>query len=487
MGGFDLSDGNPGFFVFDIPVSVYRGVFQDRAHKKPDRALQPVLAIRPGGGDVVIPDESLNWSRKMIEQRVPVADIRRKLNTVGRLFEYGNAVVGDKISEPNVIDEVVWQYLIARAENPFDPSRRRFQHWLPIRYERIHIEFRDLVEFAGFCADYTGQTSVIGGAFKRHSKVWSTVKRNSPPEDFLIHLEAQRERWNILQGDDEVVAPPSVLKRIAVQSSAEKKGNTTSLSVEEIDALIDRENNFMFKALWVLLAYQGPRISEPMNMWVCDVINPVQAKQLFLTEFVGPVVIFADPTRSRFLGSIDPKSSIVTRAGHLDTKYGLKPRPDYDGKSMRVGWKGMSVFNAAFEITHGTWSCQNRAQEFASLLDQIREFHAEIGTDRMHPYLFVNASNKEYLGEPLKMSNVKKAFDRACARAGIQPHSLGASLHGCRHYYTWYAKHILGLDDKTVQLMLRQRSPLSQYTYGKRASDIRNAMNKFTTDRGPKA
>jgi integrase len=482
MCGFEFGDDEPGYFVFDVPVSVYRGVFADKARKKPDRMLQPVLAIRAKGNEVVVPDESLSWSRNLIEQMVPAADIRRKLNTVGRLFEFGNVAVGDRFAEEGTIDLVVWQYLLARAENPLDPSRRRFPHWQPIRYEGIHIEFRDLVDFARFCADYTGESSVIGGAFKKQSKIWMSVKRNSPPEDFLIHLEAQRDRWSIIRGDDEVVAPPSILKRIAVQASVAKSGNVTSLSVEEIDALIDLENNFMFKALWILLAYVGPRISEALNMFVCDVIDPAFAKKLFLADFDGPVALFADPRKSRFIGSSDRRRSIQTRTEYLDA-YGLKPRPDYGGKSMRAGWKGMTVFNPEFLITHGSWTCKKRAAQFADLLDEIRAFHADVGTHRMHPYLFVNARNAEYLGECLKMSNVKKAYDRACVRAGIEPHSLGASLHGFRHYYAWYAKHVLHLDEETVQRMLRQKSPLSQRTYGKRPSDVRDAMEQFAKGR----
>jgi integrase len=293
-----------------------------------------------------------------------------------------------------------------------------------------------------------------------------------------MHLEAQRERWNTLQGDDEVVAPPSILKRLAVQASA-GKGNTTSLSVEEMDALIDRETNFMFKALWILLAYVGPRISEALNMYVCDIIDPGFAKQLFLADIDGPVIIFADPKKSTFLGSGDPRRAIQNRTDYLAATYGLQPRPDYGGKSMRAGWKGMTVFNPFFLITPGTWNSKKRAKDFADLLDEIRALHADLCTERLHPYLFVNAVNPEYRGEPLKMSNVKKAFERACLRASIEPHSLGASLHGCRHFYAWYAKHVRHVDEETLQKMLRQKNPLSQRTYGKRGSDIPDAMNKF--------
>lgn len=47
-----------------------------------------------------------------------------------------------------------------------------------------------------------------------------------------------------------------------------------------------------------------------------------------------------------------------------------------------------------------------------------------------------------------------------------------------RHYYKWYARHELGLDEETVQLMLRHVSVASQRQYGKRATDVGDAMEK---------
>jgi integrase len=104
--------------------------------------------------------------------------------------------------------------------------------------------------------------------------------------------------------------------------------------------------------------------------------------------------------------------------------------------------------------------------------------HADIGAAKSsHPYLFVNAVNRNYLGEPLQISNVEKAFGRACVRAGIEPYSPGASLHGMRHYYKWYARNVLGLPEDIVQLMLRHKSIESQREYGKNPTDIFDAMN----------
>ncbi|MFC3326127.1 hypothetical protein [Mesorhizobium cantuariense] len=476
----EVGEEEPGYFVFDVPVSVYRDVHADKARTRPDRVLHPVLAIRFASGQVAIPDETLGWVRNLIDGYIPTADIRRKLNTVGRLHEFAQLTVGEQKLEV-IIDNIVWAYLRARAENPLDPSRRRFTHWKPVRFDWVQTEFRDLLEFARFCGDFTGKASIMGAAFKSSSKVWVTMKRASAPDDFLAHLEADRERWNIMLGDDMVPAPPSALRRIAASANVPKNGNDTTLSSEEVDAIIDLEKNFMLKALWIFLAFVGPRISEPLNMWVCDFLNPSDARKFFRTDLVGPVAIFADPRKSKYVGHFDSRRAIQTRSEYLASKYGLKPRPDCEGKRKRVGWKGMMTFNSEWLVSHGTWNCRKRATQFAGLLDEIREFHVDLATSKnSHPYLFVNAVNREFLGEPLQMSNVEKAFARACRRAGIEPNTSGASLHGMRHYYKWYARNILELEEDIVQLMLRHISINSQRDYGKHAADIYDAMNKVS-------
>jgi hypothetical protein len=106
----------PGYFVFDVPVSVYRDVHADRARTRPDRVLHPVLAIRFASGEVVIPDETLGWVRNLIDGYIPTADIRRKLNTVGRLHEFAQLMLGER-ELVGIIDDMVWAYLRARAVN----------------------------------------------------------------------------------------------------------------------------------------------------------------------------------------------------------------------------------------------------------------------------------------------------------------------------------------------------------------------------------
>jgi integrase len=71
------------------------------------------------------------------------------------------------------------------------------------------------------------------------------------------------------------------------------------------------------------------------------------------------------------------------------------------------------------------------------------------------------------LGEPLKYSNVAKAFDRACQRVGLEPHVSGRHVHGCRHYYDFTLETDLGLSPEYIQVMMHHKSIKSQQVYSK--------------------
>lgn len=469
----------PSFLVIDLPIDRARPSLLLSNGGTAQRVHLPVLVICIADADeIVVPNEALAWALYLTDEVVPTASIRRRLNAVGRLFDFTSSIGHHRIAQDGFMDVAVYEYLRARLENPSDPQSRLFKYWHAVGYETVIGEFRDIVDFARFCREYSGEASIIGAAFRNSRKVWEQVKCSISADDLLSHLRAQRLRWSTLIGGDRPAVAEG-LRRIAGNRSFARSNYDTSLSVEEVDAIIDREQNVAFKALWILLAYAGPRISEALNLWRCDVLDSSYARRLFNADVAGPVIVFADPRESTYLGSFGRGLPSQTREEHLRRTFGLKPRPSLSDKR-RAGWKGMSVFEPQQMLTHGTWTCSARASEFADLVTRLHDIHLAAKTDLKHPYLFINAKNIQYLGEPLKMGNVEKAFSRACKRAAIEPHSPGASLHGLRHYYRWYATNILKLGEDIVQVMLRHRSPLSQRVYGKRTSDLFEVMNNLT-------
>jgi integrase len=470
----------PSFLVVDLPIDRTRPSLLSSNDGAAQRVHLPVLMICIADDDeIVVPNEALAWALYLTDEVVPTASIRRRLNAVGRLFDFTSSIGHDRIAQDGFIDVAVYEYLRARLDNPPDAQFRSFKHWHAVGYKTVIGEFRDIVDFARFCREYSGEASIIGAAFRNSRKVWEQVKYNISADDLLSHLRAQRLRWNTLIGSDRPAVARG-LRRIAGNRSFARSTYDTSLSVAEVDAIIDREQNVVFKALWILLAYAGPRISEALNMWRCDVLDRSYARRLFNADVAGPLIVFADPSESTYLGSFGRGLPSQTREAHLRQAFGLKPRPRLSDKR-RAGWKGMSVFEPQQMLTHGTWTCSARAAEFMDLVTKLHDVHWTAKTDLLHPYLFINVKNIRYLGGPLKKGNVEKAFSRACKRADIEPHSPGASLHGLRHYYRWYATNVLKLGDDIVQAMLRHRSPLSQRVYGKRSSDLFEVMSEFTS------
>src|SRR5690606_18053807 len=143
-----------------------------------------------------------------------------------------------------------------------------------------------------YCANYSGPTSLMGSAFKTSAAIRAKVDRALPADRLLVQLKAQRARWHARFGGDSPT-PPSTLKRLTATLRRKKSSLDTTLSIKAINAIIDRESNLIFKALWIELAYAGPRLSEALNQWRCDVLDASFSKRLFNSEVEGPLLIFA--------------------------------------------------------------------------------------------------------------------------------------------------------------------------------------------------
>jgi integrase len=469
----------PGVLVFEVPVLLPGPTFAGRSRGESRMVLCPILALRPSlSEEVHVPSETLAWANHLLRKKEPVKSIRRRLNSVGRLWEFAEIALSGAPIDAESIDQVIYEYLSTRAENPIDPGRRFFKHWQPIRLEAVQREFKDLQDFASFCRDHKLLGSVIGRAFGSVA-IWPRKYRAARPEEFFAHLRIERARWNEILGEDQIISLPKDIRNVSSNIAGRKDPTTTALSQEQVDEIIDQETNISFRALWILLAYMGPRISEALNLWACDVLDGESSRRLFATTLPGPLVVFAHPEQSTYTGALSPHRKLINRTEYLRSHYGLKPRTLDEGKA-RVGWKGMMIFNPDLKISPGTWSCLKRASEFEMLAQEIRLFHVQMETGKRHPYFFINVKNREFYGGPLQLSNVEKAFERACRRTGVEPYTPGASLHGLRHYYTWYIENILKIsDEKQIQLVLRQTNVRSQDVYGKRAADLWSAMDRF--------
>ncbi|MEN3972903.1 site-specific integrase [Sphingomicrobium sp. XHP0235] len=242
-----------------------------------------------------------------------------------------------------------------------------------------------------------------------------------------------------------------------------------AINIEDARELIAREPNPAYRALWRLLAFGGCRISEALHMWQCDVLPPSEMPGGY-RELIVPIL--AHPEQSKYLGNFT--RTRVDREQHLRKRYGLAPRTQISGYR-HLGWKGMLEIDGDLHISEMFWSDPAEAASFARDYAEVRSLHSRNRTSEMHPYLWVNMAKGAGQGEPIAYAMAKKAFYRACERAGLRPSQAGRRLHGLRHLYVSQLRD-LGLSDKQLQIALRHRSIVSQEAYGKISAEIRSSI-----------
>ena len=81
-----------------------------------------------------------------------------------------------------------------------------------------------------------------------------------------------------------------------------------------------------------------------------------------------------------------------------------------------------------------------------------------------HPFYFVN-ENEHGFGEPLKLSNISKAFNRAANRVHLSTKQPGVNVHGARHFFGYYCASVLRLQVETTQKLLHHQSLASTQIY----------------------
>lgn len=436
----------------------------------------PVLFIRLTDGSVTISQEALAWAQKLVRDDA-IAAPRPKIAAVGRLYAFIRTTAGtlDDLS-PDEMDALIYAYLGSRLAG--SPEGHADGGSSSITLETAQSEFAYFAQFSRFCASFTGTCSPIGAAFRANGHFWQTAKALSKPDSFFAHLRARQQL--IQDRFDARPAFPKTLTRGAVRSSRRIDQTTTTMSPEQVDAIIDGERNVVYKSLWTLLAYAGPRLSEALNLWRCDVLPGSYSRYFSEIDMTGlPLVIFAHPSRSTYVGDVTSMKREETRRTYLNRIWGLKPRP-FQSSKKRPGWKGMLFFNETWLLSWAYWTSKGRAAEFARLGSEIRAIHKLGNVDLRHPFYFCNSKHRDTLYQPLSVRAAEQAFDAACLRVGIEPHvTVGAHIHGLRHFYEWYMEWRLGLPPEKRQILLRHRSIRSQEAYGRRAVDTYHSLTKL--------
>ncbi len=439
----------------------------------------PMIFCSTGGGEVLPVVDAFAYARARSVTHSP-ASVSSDIRALARLADFIHVALQGRHVEENQQDYLIYAYLATRASGTevFDRSDRLSElNWKAIGTGTLRREFAAILRYFHFCSTNFGRASLgrtwrmPGGApiFARMRELSQMRSR-----DMLAHLSAARMRWHEIRCEGGTVAP-FILGRNRVANKIRAFPPSS-----EIWAIINAERNPTYRAIWLTAAFGGIRISEQLNAWACDVL-PEEYRPYFFPEFAnlgikGRVFLRAHPVASTYTGVVGTTS--VERRIFLQDRYQLRPRCDLSERDpLRAGWKGTII--SGDHHTHQVFWADNLARQmFEECHDEIASFHDIEKTSEKHPYLYVNTSDRAGFrrGEPVKVSAVQSAFERACQRVGLQPRRFGRNLHGMRHYYKWLLRNNLELSEEHVQICLGHASLESQNSYGRSAKSASIAL-----------
>jgi hypothetical protein len=448
----------------------------------PGSTALPVIFLENECGEVVVHGDALVYAQASLAAYRP-ASIERDVETIARLYDFFRVFWhGNSLPEDDV-DYLIYAYLLWRHSGTLTgegSSRLGGLRWRPLAAEGLRAEFASINRYFRFCSQKWGYVAL--GRMRRD------VRRDGPPlnrmretagmkeRDFFVHLSASREYWASHFGSE--VEMPPVVTRPARSAEASL---TQIMPEEEVWQIIGRERNPVYRALWLVGGFGGLRISEQLNAWQCDVL-PASTRQL-LFGYEGSDILFlrADPMRSRYVGELG--KSKETREQHLLAGYRMQPRCVLNRKHpLYAGWKGTLYLQRELLLNEVFWLNPRAAALFAECASEIREFHRLHQTSKHHPWFYVNIADPtgDHRGSPLKISNVEAAWERACRRCDLQPHSWGRKIHGLRHFYKALGKS-MGFGPDQIQIMMGHRSIESQDNYGRSAIEISRQLANIRT------
>lgn len=439
--------------------------------------LVPVLLVEDLSGDAKLLKELLELSVNLLSSGWEFRSVRALSKTIGRYIDLYAAV--RQSSAFSFAGLVTFTYLYAdyrlNGSRDVDGSDPFGLNWQPVKWATFENDLRHIKVFSEWCSSRYGHVPLLPTERIPLSPGCDGAKalfalENQKKRDFLVHLAARRRRW-------QSVFPQQVRPKISLRrQQRRRKGYDEVLSEQFVRDLIKVESNPVYRALWIMASWGGVRISEQLNMWVCDVLPAVERQRFFRgdPDRDTPLVLLADPWESTWCGSVSERKA--SRKQFLFKNYGVVPRPDLGSAGSsdqaawvgRAGFKGMAFHNADRLISQVYWLNNSMAEEYAEIAAEVTKFRMMRGLAARHPWLWVVTDTRkpDQIGNPLKLSSVESAFSRACQRMGVAPHRDGRSIHGLRHFYKSFARNELGLQPGTIQALMHHRSRDSQDTYG---------------------
>jgi len=440
----------------------------------------PVIFLEQADGNVALHFEALHWARTSTAS-LSHAKINSNVRTLARFISFSNVWIPHTTIPYEFSDYAVYAFLHFRSTGTLSPDGTCVLgglNWQPCSLAVLRNELRAITNFFRYCALTWGhvhinkypQNADSENAFIQ--RMTNHSERND--RDFFSHLSAARRHW-ARYAPEPSLKIPSIIR--THQKARIIRRFPTS---DEVWAVVNAEQNPVYRSLWLAAAFGGVRLSEQLNAWQCDVL-PGCYRQEFFHESDNDetiLVLRAHPSESRYTES--PGSKGITRKQYLRKHYGLLPRNLLARDDpLYAGWKG-TLLTGDLQTHQIFWVHSGAARLFAECAEELRRFHNLYQTSRRHPWYYVNIADPSghHRGNPLKVKRVEAALERAYHRVGLKPHDWGRNPHGFRHYYKWVAEHELKLSPKHIQIMLGHHSINSQSQYGRDAKTVNGELGR---------
>ncbi len=434
-------------------------IFTDRAGTR-KRRLMPILALQTNAG-ILIPEEIIRWMMSEVTYKRLKA-LHASVAAVGRLWAFYTATGSPLMETAADVDSLIDSYLLMRVSPPENPEHRVFPLWDPVSADTAARDLRAIGALARNIRVGPSPATPLGLALKGSSDRFVQKVPRLFRKSFFAHLEAQWARYKALEGFEPIL--PSEIRYLARKPAATSSEEHT-MTDDEARAIIEGTDNWTYRTLFEAADGTGGRISEYLHMFRFDLVPSLYSRRFMDFTSPDPLLIFADPVRSLWTGKYaEERRKQVTRATFMRRTYNLEPRLDDPDKSYALGFKGMK-FPHADRIRIPVWLNSATARKVEDAALELGSVCKRAGTDRHHPYLFVSTGTRTTLGEPLRIGNVEKAFDRAACKAGLLG-KPGIHLHGFRHKYV---KHLRtnGLQNAIVQFLIGHANENSNLAYGR--------------------
>nr|WP_246803754.1 tyrosine-type recombinase/integrase [Rhizobium leguminosarum] len=346
--------------------------------------------------------------------------------------------------------------------------------WLPVKRETVERDRHYLCIYSDFCADRFGYFPLI------------PLKPTPFPSGGRHYRQVMRQlarKKTMLLGHLASTHRPDQPVAVAIREKTVKRRSSSRAYMNRamIEDLIMATKSLSQRMVFTQAAFGGQRISEILNQWRCDVLPGRFRPVLFPDDVASdvPLIVLAHPSQSRYVG--DQRPGKVDRLQFLFRNYNeMVPRNLLEGFPMEAGWKGMLMDNEDLLISQVFWADRSWAKVYYEMFQKLRDQVLPLVPQKIrngHPYLCINDARwRDEFGQPMKMSNILKAFERACRRIGVDPDRIPDGIHGLRHSYKALLED-LGLEPEDVRKSMHHVSVESQKQYAHSAARLNARLN----------